>query len=51
MGNLFAALFIKAPLNNRYGNIKPYARMLHAVQSGKEYVTLDDLMKELNGAS
>jgi len=51
MGNLFAALFIKAPLHDRYSNIKPYARMLQAVQSGKQYATLDDLMKELNCAS
>jgi len=51
MGNLFAALFIKAPLRNRYGNIKPYAGMLHAVQSGRQYATLDDLMKDLNSVA
>jgi len=48
MGNLFAALFIKAPLRDRYSNIKPYASMLHAVQSGRQYGTLDELMKELD---
>ncbi len=48
MGNLFAALFIKAPLHDRYSNIRPYAGMLHAVQSGKQYATLDELMQELN---
>lgn len=47
MGNLFAALYIKAPLNDRYSNIKPYDNMLKAVTSGKTYETMDDLMMEL----
>ena len=47
MGNLFAALFIKAPLRDRYCNIRSYERMLTAVTSGKTYHTLDDVMKEI----
>lgn len=34
MGNLFASLFIKAPLDDRYGNIKSYDRMLKVLRSG-----------------
>ena len=49
MGNLFAALYIKAPLDDRYSNIKDYERMLRAVESGKRYGTLDELMREING--
>lgn len=48
MGNLFAALYIKAPLDDRYSNIKDYERMLRAVVSGKRYGTLDELMAEVN---
>jgi len=33
MGNLFAASYIKAPLNDRYGGIKSYDRMLEIVHS------------------
>ena len=47
MGNLFAALYIKAALDDRYSNIKPYDNMLKAVTSGKTYETMDDLMREL----
>ncbi len=47
MGNLFAALYIKAPLDDRYSNIKNYDKMLKAVASGKTYETMDDLMTEL----
>ena len=32
MGNLFASLYIKAPLNNRYGNIGPYEELLKIVK-------------------
>ena len=37
MGNLFASLFIKAPLSDRYGNIRPFERMLDIVHSGRWY--------------
>jgi len=33
MGNLFASLFIKASLEDRYGNIKAYDKMLKVVRS------------------
>ena len=32
MGNMFASLFIKAPLEDRYGNIKPYDKMLKTLR-------------------
>jgi len=47
MGNLFASLFIKAPLEDRYGNIKPYDRMLKAVRSGATYPSFDALREAL----
>ena len=31
MGNLFASLYIKATLNDRYGHIEPYEKMLEAI--------------------
>lgn len=41
MGNLFAALYIKAPLNNRHGNIQSYDKMLRVVRSGITYPSFD----------
>jgi len=32
MGNLFASLYIKAPLNNRYGSIENYDKMLEIIK-------------------
>jgi sugar/nucleoside kinase (ribokinase family) len=32
MGNLFASLYIKAPLNNRYGSIEKYDKMLEYIK-------------------
>jgi sugar/nucleoside kinase (ribokinase family) len=48
MGNLFASLFIKAPLEDRYGNIKPYNKMLKVVRSGVTYQSFDALQKALS---
>jgi len=48
MGNLFASLFIKAPLSDRYGNIKDYKKMLEVVHSGKVYQNFMVLQKALN---
>jgi len=48
MGNLFASLFIKAPLDDRYGNIKTYGRMLEAVRSYTAYSSFDELRKALS---
>ena len=33
MGNLFASFYIKAPLDDRYGNIKAYNKMLKVIRS------------------
>lgn len=33
MANLFASLYIKAPLSDRYGNIREYEKLLHAIKS------------------
>lgn len=48
MGNLFASLFIKAPLGDRYGNIHPYDKMLRIVRSGVTYPSFDALQKALD---
>jgi len=47
MGNLFASLFIKAPLGDRYGNIRSYDTMLKVVRSGITYQTFDALQSAL----
>jgi sugar/nucleoside kinase (ribokinase family) len=47
MGNLFASLYIKAPLNDRYGNIKCYDKMLKAVRSGVNYSSFDAMQSAL----
>ncbi len=47
MGNLFASLYIKAPLNDRYGNIKSYDKMLDVLQSGVTYESFNALQKAL----
>jgi len=47
MGNLFASLYIKAPLDDRYGNIKDYAKMLKIVRSDVAYPSFDALQKAL----
>ena len=48
MGNLFASLFIKAPLDDRDGSIKTYDKMLEIVHSGITYPTFDALQKALD---
>jgi sugar/nucleoside kinase (ribokinase family) len=48
MGNLFASLYIKAPLNDRYGNIKTYDKMLKVVRSDIAYPSFDALRDALN---
>ena len=35
MGNLFAALYIKAPLDDRYGNIRSYEKMFKSVRGSQ----------------
>jgi len=47
MGNLFASLYIKAPLDDRYGNIKNYDKMLEIVRSDAVYPSFEALRKAL----
>jgi len=48
MGNLFASLFIKASLEDRYGNIKAYDKMLKVVRSDTAYPNFDALRDALD---
>jgi sugar/nucleoside kinase (ribokinase family) len=48
MGNLFASLFIKAPLEDRYGNIHAYDKMLKVVRSSVAYQSFDELQDALS---
>jgi sugar/nucleoside kinase (ribokinase family) len=48
MGNLFASLYIKAPLNDRYGNIKTYEKMLKVVRSDVAYPSFNALQNALS---
>jgi sugar/nucleoside kinase (ribokinase family) len=48
MGNLFASLFIKAPLEDRYGNIRTYDKMLKVVRSTVMYQNFDELRDALS---
>jgi sugar/nucleoside kinase (ribokinase family) len=48
MGNLFASLFIKAPLEDRYGNIHTYEKMLKVVSSAVAYQSFDELQDALS---
>ena len=48
MGNLFASLFIKAPLDDRYGGVKPYEKMLQIVRSNVKYDSFEALKKALD---
>ncbi|MBW7990747.1 MAG: carbohydrate kinase family protein [Planctomycetes bacterium] len=48
MGNLFASLFIKASLEDRYGNIKAYDKMLKVVRSDVSYPNFEALQAALH---
>jgi sugar/nucleoside kinase (ribokinase family) len=48
MGNLFASLFIKAPLEDRYGNIHAYNKMLKVVRTATTYRSFDELQDALS---
>jgi sugar/nucleoside kinase (ribokinase family) len=48
MGNLFASLFIKASLEDRYDNIKVYDKMLKIVRSDMAYPNFEALRDALN---
>jgi sugar/nucleoside kinase (ribokinase family) len=47
MGNLFAALYIKAPLHDRHSNIQAYDKMLKVVRSGMTYPSFEALQEAL----
>ena len=47
MGNLFAALYIKAPLHDRHSNIRAYDKMLKVVRSGITYPSFEALQEAL----
>jgi len=47
MGNLFAALFIKAPLEGRYGNIASYEKMYDVVRGDENYGSFESLRAAL----
>ena len=48
MGNLFASLYIKAPLTDRYAGIRSYEKMLHVVDSGAAYDSFEVLKSALD---
>ena len=47
-GNLFASLYIKAPLGDRYGNIRPYPKMLQVLRTQGGFDSLDALRRALD---
>jgi sugar/nucleoside kinase (ribokinase family) len=47
-GNLFASLYIRAPLNDRYGNLRPYDKMLGLLHTEGGFETFEDLRKALD---
>jgi sugar/nucleoside kinase (ribokinase family) len=51
MGNLFASLYIKSPLNRRYDNIGAYRNMLRIVESRAVFDDFDQLTAAVKGGS
>jgi hypothetical protein len=47
-GNLFASLYIKAPLDDRYGNIRRYSKMLSLLRTEGGFHSFDDLRNALD---
>lgn len=47
-GNLFASLYIKAPLDDRYGNIRTYAKMLQILRTKGGFKSFETLRQALN---
>jgi len=47
-GNLFASLYIKAPLGDRYGNIRPYPKMLQVLQTEGGFESFDALRRAMD---
>lgn len=48
MGNLFASLYIKAPLDDRYGNITDFEKMLRVVRSDATWSSFEALQAALS---
>lgn len=46
-GNLFASLYIKAPLGDRYGNIRPYEKMLQVLRTKGGFTSFEALRQAL----
>jgi len=44
MANLFASLYIKAPLNNRYSTIGTYEQMLRVIDNNKKFENFEELV-------
>jgi len=47
-GNLFASLYIKAPLGDRYGNIRPYTKMLQVLRTQGGFESFEALRQSLD---
>ena len=47
MGNLFASLYIKAPLNDRYRNIGTYEKMLNVINAKRNYDNFEQLINAI----
>jgi len=47
-GNLFASLYIKAPLGDRYGNIRPYPKMLQVLRAKDGFESMEALRQALD---
>ncbi len=47
MGNLFAGLYVTAPLGDRYRHIVSFDRMLDIVRRGKEFGSFENLLQML----
>ena len=50
VGNLTAALYLTAPLENRYSNLRPYEALLRAIRHEQGYGSFNELMQVLDGA-
>ena len=46
-GNLMASLYIKSPLNDRYGSIANFDALLAVVRSGREFASFNELTAAL----
>jgi len=47
-GNLFASLYIKAPLGDRYGNFRPYVKMLQVLRTAGGFESMEALRTALD---